>query len=294
MNEEQLIELLSVYRHKGAMPSVGAGASAGTRRLESRRPHKLWWIAIAAAVVIAVIAVWPRDRNGWVTSDGRLLRAGDTIAAPTRLESRQIGVVEVGPQTIVRLEGRNRLALAHGTIHAKTISPPGLFIVDTPRARATDLGCEYVLSIAPNDGGSLRVLTGWVSLTRDGTQSLVPQGAKAIIGANGSLSAPIFEDAVPAFQQAVLRGDVKAALPLARRRDALTLINLFRGASAEERLQIYDRLNQLVSAPASAPRDAFGANWRIGAADPWWADVLKASGANAIKKKKKIGILPPM
>ena len=64
----------------------------------------------------------------------------------------------------------------------------------------------------------------------------------------------------------------------------------FRFATTEERLMVYDRLNQLVPAPPSVTRDAIR-NWEFLTVDPWWTDVLKASGVNAIKKKKRM--LPP-
>ena len=276
MNEEQLQELLSVYRFRRPMPAL------------PRRSNPYRWLAVAAAVIVivVVVAIWPKKDANWRT-DGRVLRAGETIATPARLESRAVGVVDVAENTIVRVEGGNRLSLERGTTHAKTTSPPGIFVVDTPRARAIDLGCEYVLSIAENGGGILRVTLGWVALN-NWAQTLVPQGAKASIDAGGHLGPPIFEDASPEFQSALSRGDLEAALPLARRRDALTLLNLFRSATPDQRLLLYDRLNQLVPAPPSVPREAMR-NWTMLTTEPWWPSVLKASGVPAIKKKKRVG-----
>lgn len=286
MNEERLRELLSVYRHRGVMPPL------------PRRAPAYRWLAAAAVVIAAVgiVLFQSRPLSGWrvteVTGSARvpwLLRPGVLLmtgsASRMRLQSLEIGTVEIAEKTSLRLVGRHRLALVSGTIHAKTTSPPGLFVVDTPRARAIDLGCEYVLSVSPDGTGLLRVLSGWVSLDNV-AESLVPQGAKAIIAADGRISPPVFEDASLAFQEAVLRGDVKTALPLARKRDALTLINLFRIATEEERFRIYDRLNELVPAPATVPRDALR-SWTIMTVDPWWPGVLKASGVSAIKKKKR-------
>ncbi len=285
MNEERLEALLSVYRYRGPMPDF--------RAVERRRPRRRsWtWLAAAAAVLIVITAIVLRPpSNAWtIGMIPRVVRTGDVIRSNVRLRSREVGVIDVGNQTTLRLIGRNRFELKSGTIHARTTSPPGIFIVDTPRAQAIDLGCEYTLSIAPNGTGILRVSAGWVGLNSWG-QSLVPQGAKATIGPHGKLSPPIFEDASLAFQEAIRRGDLQTALPLARRRDALTLINLFRFATTEERLMVYDRLNQLVPAPPSVTRDAIR-NWEFLTVDPWWSDVLKASGVNAIKKKKRM--LPP-
>ncbi len=280
MNEEQLQELLSVYRYRRPMPDLHVGPPPPAATLP-----RYWPLAAAAAVLIAILAIWPRNPANW-RMGWRVLHAGDTITTPARIRSRAVGYVDVGANTILRYEGGNRLLLEHGTIHAKTISPPGIFIVDTPRARAVDLGCEYVLSIAPNGAGLLRVTAGWVGLNSWG-QSLVPQGAKATIAPDGHLSPPIFEDSSPQFQAAILRGDLQTALPLARRRDALTLINLFRFATVDERFLIYDRLNELVPAPPNVPRDAMR-YWTMTTLDPWWPVVMKASGVSAIKKKKRI------
>jgi hypothetical protein len=295
MNEERLHELLSVYKYSAPMPDF--------RSVTPIRRRPVWpWLAAAAAVLMVLfVLVRPRDRHAWLVTSSlipRTLRTGDVVSTAAgsrvRLESREIGIVDVGEKTTLRLTGRNRLELAAGTIHAKTKSPPGIFIVDTPRARATDLGCEYVLSIAANGAGTLRVSLGWVGLNSF-SQTLVPQGAKATIASDGRLTPPIFEDAPRAFQEAVRRyafgsgEDLQTILTLARRRDALTLINLFRLATPDERLRIYDRLNQLVPAPAAVPRDAMQ-YWTFRITDPWWPDILKASGVNAIKKKKR---MPP-
>jgi hypothetical protein len=256
VNEEQLIELLSVYRYRQPMPAL-------TRRLTAR-----WWLAAAAAVLIGTFVFWMNAwRDGW-----RILRAGETISQATRLERRSIGYVDVAADTVLKFQGGNRLALQRGTIHAKVTSQPGIFIVDTPRATAVDLGCEYTLSIAANGSGRLHVTAGWVSLDNR-TQSLVPAGASATIDAGGQLSPPVLDDALPQFKAAIAQRDIEAALPLARRRDTITLLHLFRFATPEQRLKIYERLNALVPAQPGA---------RPGWIEPWWPDVIK----------KKVSSLP--
>jgi hypothetical protein len=288
MNEEQLMELLSVYRHNVTMPALPARRAPG---------QSWWWLAAAAAVVVTVLFFgFQRHRAEWIVN-GRPLRAGETIATGSgervRLESRTVGVIDVGAETRLRLlesrADRQELALAAGTIHAKTISPPGLFVVETPRASAVDLGCEYVLSISAAGAGMLVVSAGWVALNGRG-QTLVPQGAKAMIESDGRVSAPVFEDAPGEFQESVRRysmdepADLTKILTQARRRDAFTLLYLFRVATTEERLRIYDRLNQLVPAPANVPRNAM-LSWDLRTNDPWWPEVMKASGVGGLKKR---------
>jgi len=244
MNEEELIELLSVYRHRQPMPAL-------TRKSQAPR----WFAAAAAVVTIAILAVWMNAwRDGW-----RVLRAGDTIGGATRIERRGIGSVDIAAGTLLNFEGGNRLSLRRGTIHAKTTAPPGVFIVDTPHASAIDLGCEYTLTVAPNGGGILHVTAGWVALDNT-SRSLVPRGASATINANGLLSPPVFDDASPQFKSAIARRDIRAALPVARRRDALTLLTLLQNASPDERALIDHRLNALVPLPPGV---------RPGWIEPW-------------------------
>src|SRR5438105_12298164 len=218
---QRLEDMLAVYRFTGSRRFGGAPP-----------PPAVWsWrpLAAAAAIILAVSAEvwwrWPPPRNAWRATEvsgnatvapRATLKAGEIVktgsASRVRLEASAIGIVDVGENTTVRLienrNGRHILALASGTIHARTTSPPGVFVVDTPRARAIDLGCEYRLSVAPNGMGVLRVSSGWVELTRNFTQTLVPQGAAATIASDGTLSAPYFEDASPAFQEAVRAYDL--------------------------------------------------------------------------------------
>jgi hypothetical protein len=310
MNEERLVELLAVYRFRGSMPdfrSVGAGPFAGTGRLESRPLHRIAWLSAAAAILIVVLAIALRPHpNEWratsIFGDAqipRVLRAGDLVktdaASRVRLEAGAIGTIDVAEKTTLRLiesrRGRQRLALSMGKIHAKTISPPGVFVIDTPSARAIDLGCEFDLTVFPEGDGELRVSAGWVQLEHGGQQTLVPQGAVAVTAPDGRLSAPVFTAYSKKFTESVIgysfgrKEDLPTILSLARRRDALTLLNLFRFATPEERLRIYDRLSALVPAPPTIPREAMQ-NWTLSTNDNWWPSILKASGVNAIKKKK--------
>ena len=124
-------------------------------------------------------------------------------------------------------------------------------------------------------------------------QSIVPQGASAELIAAGLVTPPLFDDASPQFKAEVrafaLRGDdasLGRLLPLARRRDALTLLNLFRHAETGERLALWDRLNELVPAPAAVPRGAMR-TWTIPTTEPWWPPVLKASGVRPIRKPRR-------
>jgi hypothetical protein len=292
---QHLEALLGHYRSAAQAPDF--------RRVVPMRRDPLWPLAAAAALIIGIglgVLRFYTPRNGWratqstgvVTIPHSVLRAGDEVrtgSGSIRLQSASVGTLDIGANTTVRLienrSKRHRLALASGTIHARTSSQPGVFVIDTPKARAIDLGCEYTLTIAPNGGGELRVMAGWVDLTHNYEQSLVPQGASAQITPEGELSVPVFDDAVPQFRAAVRKHDIATIVALARTRDALTLLNLFRIATPDERMLLYDRLNQLVPAPASITRESVR-YWIPSSTELWWRPVLHATGLNQIKKKK--------
>jgi hypothetical protein len=253
----------------------------------ARRRTPVWRLAAAAAVVIAIVTLFVRyrDRDTWFDRNTRL-EVGRTIrttASRTRIESRAIGIIDVAENSSLRLTSPNRFVLEFGTIHAKTTSPPGLFVVETPRVTATDLGCEYTLTVERTGEGSLYVASGWVSLDRSWIQSLVPGGASADIGPHGVLTPPYFDDQSPRFKEAIRAfafnhsGDaLTTILSMSRRKDALTLINLFKVArGAEEEKLIHDRLAQFVPPPPS------------GSINDWWPGALKASGVESFKKKKR-------
>jgi hypothetical protein len=297
---QKLEALLGRYRSAAPMPDF--------RRVAVMRRRPRWSLAVAAALIVVAVLGTLRfytPRNRWRATESSgiavvphlLLRAGDVVRTErgsVRLESPSVGTLDLGANTTVRLienrHNRHRLALAAGTIHAKTTSQPGVFVIDTPRARAIDMGCEYTLTIAPGGGGGeLRVISGWVDLTHGYEQSLVPQGASAVITPEGELSVPIFDDAPPAFRTAVRNfermHDMATIVALARTRDTLTLLNLFRIATPDERMLLYDRLNQLVPAPPSITRESVR-YWSPSSTELWWRPIIHASGLQVIKKKK--------
>ena len=280
-------------RYRTDLPSIDFS------KVRPRRPVRSHWYAAMAAmllvVVTAIVLVRRPQPAEWSTGHstlhiGQVIHAGKSL----RLESA-IGIVDVAPNTTIALAGRSRLDLRVGTIHAWTSSPPGVFIVDVPNGQAIDLGCEYTLSVTPQGNAFLHVTAGWVALEPGFLQSVVPAGASAEMIPAGRVTPPLFDDAAPGFKADVrayaLLDDAAALgrlLPLARRHDALTLLNLFRNASAEERMLLWDRLNQLVPAPTSVPRESMRV-WTITTTEPWWLPVMKATGVQPLKKKGRKG-----
>ena len=270
--------------------------------------------ALAACAVIVLVLFAYRSYNtaktGWqfVAEEGHpdvegrsmksgILRVGQSLETTAgervRIQVASIGEVEVRDQSQLKIlesrEGRQRLAMPYGTMHARIYAPPAVFVVDTPSARAVDLGCEYTLTVNKDGSGHISVDLGWVQLEYSSLQSLVPSGMVAEIAPDGSITPAYYPDSSQAFQKALVawslnrdlsdqqRSDLlNTLLHEARLRDALTMVNLFqRARSVDERGRIFDGLNQLVPAPATVKRDDV-VNGVHNAVEPWWPAVYKA------------------
>ncbi|HMF58531.1 MAG TPA: FecR domain-containing protein [Pyrinomonadaceae bacterium] len=223
---------------------------------------------------VARIAGAPRIDSANIGESGRLA-VGEWLETDANsralVQVGQIGRVEIDPNTRVRLvETRpteHRLALARGRMHASIWAPPRLFFVDTPSARATDLGCAYTLEVDDAGAGVLHVTVGWVALDLGSRSAIVPAGASCAMRKGTGPGTPYYEDATEAFRTALAKLDFEqqdagarslalaSVLDEARPRDALTLWHLLSRTPVEERARAYDRLASLVPPPEGVTRE---------------------------------------
>ena len=301
---QRLELLLEPYRCRG-VPRLPLPSHVGLLRV-SLLPRLV--LAGAAAVVVMAVAwfvlrgmspdTWTiavlsgEARVGSLPVSGSArLRAGQVFeteaGALASIRMPRVGWLDVEPNTALRLiaSGRNqqRLSLLRGTIHAHVSSPPRVFIVDTPSAVATDLGCAYTLHVDPSGDGMLRVTHGWIEFEWKGRDSLVPAGAMAVTRAGAGPGTPFFEDSSEAFRLALSAYDfppdaqarsraLATVLSEASPHDAVSLLNLVRNAPDADRGAVYDALAKLVPPPPRASRKAAIAG-DPSALDPWWQAV---------------------
>jgi hypothetical protein len=195
-----------------------------------------------------------------------------------------IGQLTIDPNTRIRLlvtrPDEHRIALDRGKLEATTWSPPRLFIVDTPSARAVDLGCKYTLEVQEDGSSLLHVTLGLVALDRGGRETIVPAGAFCRTRSGMGPGTPFFEDSSVEFQEALARLDSLNEGPERTRqlvivlreshiRDALSLWHLLPRLDAQSRGLIFDRLAQLLPPPPEVTRDG------IVAMDPKMMDAWK-------------------
>ena len=250
-----------------------------------RPPAPRWWaMAAAAAVVAAAVGLATRSpeasATGWqvdsVHGTARVgsrqavvamsLRAGQTVrtAGDTEIGFRaeEFGTMLIGPDSELRASSDRRLELERGLLHAYIWAPPRQFVVDTPSARAVDLGCEYTIEVDGSGNGLLRVSLGWVAFQNAGQEAFIPQGAACVTRKQKGPGIPFYEDAGEPLRRSLSafeEGDASALggiLNAARPSDGITLWHLLTRVPESERGRVFDRFAELVKLPKEVRRDA--------------------------------------
>jgi len=263
------------------------------------------WITAGRRVGWAVVAVHGRPTiDGAAAARVRSVRPGATVETGSGdslvLRVGELGSVAVRPGTRARLVAASsdgqRLVLERGTIQAEITAPPRLFVVETPSAVATDLGCAYTLAVDSLGAGLLHVTSGWVELARGGRVMVVPYDAYAEIRPGAGPGTPWTDGAPAALRGALDAFDfagggtaaVEEALAAARPADAVSVMNLLARTDGAVRVAVHDRLAALVPPPPGVTREAVLALDRR-AIDRWWDAIrpprLEREG-QAPKKKR--------
>jgi hypothetical protein len=248
-------------------------------------PARHWWaLAAAAAVVVAAVALemrtpippamaWQVDsvhgqaslgtRQAAVAMSlraGQLVRTGSDTEMTLRAE--EFGTMLIGPDSQLRAATDRRVELERGVLHAYIWAPPREFVVDTPSARAVDLGCQYTISVDASGNGLLRVSLGWVAFQNAGQESFIPQGAACITRKRQGPGIPFYEDASEPLRRSLAafeQGDADALagiLSAARPSDGITLWHLLTRVAEADRGRVFDRFAQLVMLPKEVRREA--------------------------------------
>jgi hypothetical protein len=303
----RLEHMLGRLRTTAAVPTIGRDRRGpDARRRDTTYSVRFFApaLAAAAAIVMMIGLLWQAQRHApsWEVASihghprigsrpftgAERLPIGQTLSTDrssrARLAVGTIGQVTVDPETRVRLvetrDAHYQLALERGTLHAFIVAPPGQFIVDTPSATATDLGCVYDLFVDEDGSGLLTVVAGWVAFEDKGRESFVPAGASSRTDRVTGPGTPRYDDAAQAFREALDEIDagrggaykvdpLQIVLDRARPRDAMTLWHLISRVPLANRAAVVDALAALVAMPAPVTRDAV---MRLDqdALDQWW------------------------
>jgi hypothetical protein len=318
---ERLERMLGQLRSTATMPDIAATVrrkpDARTRWRSAR--FLVPTLAAAASIVAMIGVTWQttRETRSWEVSrmagqpriggsalagTGRL-GVGETLvtdaASRARLDVSTIGQATIDTDSRVRLvdtrKGHHKLALERGTLHAFITAPPGQFVVDTPSATATDLGCVYTLHVDEDGSGTLSVIAGWVAFEFNGRESFVPAGASSRTDPRVGPGTPRYDDADENLRRALddfdygtdlaaKARDLQLVIARASPRDAMTLWHLIARVSAADRAAVIAALDARVPIPAGVTREAV---MRLdkAALDQWW-DALGLRDAGWWRKWK--------
>jgi hypothetical protein len=205
--------------------------------------------------------------NGKPSETGTLPVGGwlETTAGVTAdVQVADIGDIQLKPGSRLRLVGtgpdQHRLELASGRLSARVVAPPRLFIIDTPVAAAVDLGCAYDMEVDADGRTHLHVTSGAVSLEGHGHVAWVPWAHEVVATPGRGPGTPFASDATPALRDALARFDagervwgpddaLAEVLALSTERDIVTLWNLLKRTSGDDRVSVFARLDALAIRP---------------------------------------------
>lgn len=218
---------------------------------------------------------------------GELLVTDDRSRASVAVAD--VGRLDVAPDTRIRLvgtrDGRHRLSLDRGTVHATIWAPPGEVVVDTPASTAVDLGCAYTLSVAPDGAGVIEVEVGWVGFEFNGREAFIPAGARCATRPRVGPGTPYYDELDRSAREALAvidfgepddrarRAALATVIAAAKREDAMTVWHLLTRVPTADRDQVFDALAHLVPPPAGVTREGIRNGDRV-MRDRWW-DALE-------------------
>jgi hypothetical protein len=301
MNERELLEAA------GRLPKNIEPPRDLWPGIEARlgRSRRWYWVALAAAAVIALVVVNTRSdtwKMTWLAGTGPgSLRVGESVVTDDSsravIQVGDIGQVEVKPGSRLRLLGASRtdhrLALDVGEISARVNAPPRLFFVETRAGVAIDLGCAYTLRVDTAGYGFLEVTAGAVEFEWAGRRAIVPLTTRIEIRPGFGPGVPVVAGASDDFRRALaaleFAGDQTAlprVLALARADDAISLWHLLARTAGAARVAVYERLAELVPPPAGVERDAV-LRLEPRALDTYWNWLPHSVWLKGLKKKKR-------
>lgn len=271
-----------VERRLQEAASLTPAPSGIWERVENKKRSKKEFsrrrLALGVAVVMATatgagfLVLRPRSQPSAWHLNGRPVALGEALVAtrqPLTLTAAGVGSVQLQPDSRLRVleshKTRQRLALDSGVLTVKVTAPPRLFVVETPLATATDLGCEYTLSASDAPwlyffrrrvGSTLRVVSGYVELEdKNKNVALVPGGALVVIMGDGHQTLPAFEaasSAVSAYDSTHALAPLLEALK--KPEDTLTLFHLLPRVRGAERATVLDKLLTFTTLPKGVTR----------------------------------------
>jgi hypothetical protein len=290
----KLEQLLGGYKHDAPLREPPA------RKPRSRRGIVIGTFLAAAVAAILVIVLWPRPPqpkpdvavvvdagvpgfpfqvtggaalcNGSASHDGNegILRVGSWLetepGATANIKVADIGEIKLQASSRLRLvetgPSQHRLELERGRLSARVSAPPRLFVIDTPAAKAVDLGCAYDMEVDDHGVTHVHVTSGSVSLEGHGFVSWIPATYEATADRGRGPGTPVFRDAPPAYKEAVAHFDAGdgdgsgwAVSPLATivdestKADIATLWNLLARTEGPDRIAVFHRLDELAVRP---------------------------------------------
>jgi hypothetical protein len=207
----------------------------------------------------------------WTAQDHGRIAIGTVVEAslPLALSAPGVGKVELGPGSRLRVlkatRQQQRLALDRGTLHARIVAAPEVFIVETRAGVAVDLGCDYSLRVTDEGVATLDVTQGWVALDGGAGRVIVPAGVRCVATPAAGPGTPVRAQSSQALQLALAgldaasgqpaAADVEAILAASEADDGYSLWHVARRAQGAELARLVDAMLARVAPPSAVTRE---------------------------------------
>ncbi|WP_394796046.1 hypothetical protein [Armatimonas sp.] len=248
------------------------------KRSKKAFPKRVFGLALVTSAAVLGLTLLLRPKTKTLLSDWRLdnrtVAIGETLEAARSaltLAAPGVGTLQLAAGSRARIlesrPGRQRLALESGSLRAKVTAPPRLFVVETPSATATDMGCEYSLTIVNEEhwlgvfrrrsGSILTVTSGYVEMVDKKRQAvLVPAGASVQVMPDGHQGLPWYGGNPKPVTDYDTTGKLAPLLAaLKEPTDTLTLFHLLPRVTGAERIAVLDKLLTFTTLPGSVTRE---------------------------------------
>ena len=192
------------------------------------RIARRWWLLAAAAALLLALGgglwLWPRARE---LAPGAASRAFATGKTARKIELGDLVTITLQPGSKLLFDhwqpGKEALfKLEQGALAAHVAPPPAVqprfFLMDTPRGRVVDMGCDYVLKLLDDGSAYIDVLTGGVQFEFGDRRVFVPAGASTTVTKDLGASTPLLRGTDLDLRKAVQEFDMVTAKGLAEAR----------------------------------------------------------------------------
>ena len=253
-------------------------------KINTQLIKRMAYVVIAAAVIFAAYK-FLTSGSGWEIiqfsgqpmMDNKKITQGDQFKANCTIKTDNqssvtfsipdVGKVLIDSSSVVkRAEKGSEIIMEEGQMKKYEGNANDFLTVQTPLAKLKEFyqGSAFKLKIMNRDATLIAVESGWLTVDVKDFTSYIPKNYDCLIS-KGRYVLPYYQDTKPELQS-LIEGftgvndpSIGTILSLVTKKDAILLWHLLQLVSNENRFVVFDKLNELVSAPNGVTKEGIQA-----------------------------------